>query len=83
MSSAPGTIDDPIARLAEQLERLSEAHLKLSEHTANLIPIVFVRRIVSGAAFPVGGFASFQGIVVNAGSAHEVVAHGLGLIECM
>lgn len=45
---------------------------------ANLIPIVFVRRIVSGAAFPVGGFASFQGIVVNAGSAHEVVAHELG-----
>jgi hypothetical protein len=39
MSEASRSNDDPLVRLAEQLERLSEAHLKLSEHTASLIPL--------------------------------------------
>jgi hypothetical protein len=30
--------DDPLARLASELERLSQAHLALSEATASLIP---------------------------------------------
>jgi hypothetical protein len=32
------TADDPLARLAAELERLSQAHLKLGEATASLIP---------------------------------------------
>lgn len=39
MGSADAPTEDPLARLAEQLERLSEAHLKLSEHTVGLIPL--------------------------------------------
>jgi hypothetical protein len=30
--------DDPLARLAAELERLAQAHLKLGEATASLIP---------------------------------------------
>ena len=30
--------DDPLTRLAQELERLSQAHLKLGEATALLIP---------------------------------------------
>jgi hypothetical protein len=30
--------DDPLTRLAQELERLSQAHLKLGEVTAQLIP---------------------------------------------
>jgi hypothetical protein len=30
--------DDPLTRLAQELERLSQAHLKLGEATAQLIP---------------------------------------------
>ena len=33
----PSAADDPLARLAEELERLSQAHLKLGEATASLI----------------------------------------------
>jgi hypothetical protein len=34
----PRATDDPLARLAAELERLSQAHLKLGEATASLIP---------------------------------------------
>jgi hypothetical protein len=44
--------DDPLARLAEELERLSQAHLKLGEATAQLIPQAAPedRRILGEAA---------------------------------
>ena len=34
----PAAADDPLTRLAQELERLSQAHLKLGEATARLIP---------------------------------------------
>jgi hypothetical protein len=34
----PSAADDPLVRLAQELERLSQAHLKLGEATASLIP---------------------------------------------
>jgi hypothetical protein len=44
--------DDPLARLASELERLSQAHLALSEATASLIPQAapHERRILGAAA---------------------------------
>ncbi len=44
--------DDPLARLATELERLSQAHLALSEATASLIPEAapHERRILGQAA---------------------------------
>ena len=44
--------DDPLARLAAELERLSQAHLALSEATASLIPQAepHERRILGQAA---------------------------------
>jgi len=52
MADATPVTDDPLARLAEQLERLSEAHLKLSENTAGLIPLAAAdeRRFLREAA---------------------------------
>ncbi len=48
----PPVDDDPLARLAAELERLSQAHLALSEATASLIPQAPAeqRRILRGAA---------------------------------
>jgi hypothetical protein len=37
-STAMPAADDPLTRLAHELERLSQAHLKLGEVTAQLIP---------------------------------------------
>jgi hypothetical protein len=44
--------DDPLARLAAELERLAQAHLKLGEATASLIPQAPAeeRRILGQAA---------------------------------
>jgi hypothetical protein len=44
--------EDPLARLAAELERLSQAHLKLGEATASLIPQAEpeARRILGQAA---------------------------------
>ncbi|MBI5106213.1 MAG: hypothetical protein HZB46_14735, partial [Solirubrobacterales bacterium] len=44
--------DDPLARLAHELERLAQAHLKLGEATASLIPEAPAeqRRILGDAA---------------------------------
>jgi hypothetical protein len=44
--------DDPLARLAAELERLSQAHLALGEATASLIPQAPAeqRRILGQAA---------------------------------
>ncbi len=52
MADAAPVNEDPLARLAEQLERLSEAHLKLSENTAGLIPLASAddRRFLREAA---------------------------------
>jgi hypothetical protein len=45
-------VEDPLARLAVELERLSQAHIALSEATASLIPQAAPddRRILGQAA---------------------------------
>jgi hypothetical protein len=45
-------VDDPLAHLARELERLAQAHLALGEATAQLIPLATAaeRRILGEAA---------------------------------
>lgn len=70
--------DEPLARLAEQLERLSEAHLKLSEHTAGLIPLADAdeRRFLREAAS-----ASRQAARTAAAASAEVASAPSSLID--
>jgi hypothetical protein len=70
-------LDDPLARLAAELERLSAAHLKLGEATASLIPQAEpeTRRILGQAAA-----ASRAAARTAAEASAKALAHGDELV---